>query len=140
MTSDKQFTGQNGGMGNGNGATPPSTGTEESKVARLAHAAREKAMVKADTARTRVAERIEEYAGLLDKVAGTFAEANHPMSNDVAAGAARALQEVSRRVREADAEQILESATNVARKRPMLFAAGCAALGFLGARLLLVRR
>lgn len=109
------------------------------RLRKMAEMAKEKAVIKADGARTRLADRIGAYAGTLDEVASTFEGKGNTLHHQLTGGAARALRELSASVKDTDAEILLDKAAELARKRPALFAAGCAALGFLGARLLLRR-
>lgn len=137
----------NGGQGSGkNGGVvfPIESKTERvseggGRLRRFADMAKERAVSRADGARTSLAAKIEAYAGVLENVGGVFNEKGHTRHHQLTGTAAKALRNISNNIVNSDAEIMLDKATAFAKKNPAVFALGCAALGFVGARILLKR-
>lgn len=132
MESSTGTWSEQGGYGQQQGSgSLASTGREQARG--VLGAAREKLLSQLDSRKDQLADRIESVCGMLEKAGGAV-EGEAGAQKLPIDKAERMIRQVSDRLRNQSSLELLDSAEDAIRARPLIAFAGLAAIGFLAVR------
>lgn len=131
MESSTGTWSEQGGYGQQGSGSLASTGKEQARG--VLGAAREKLISQLDSRKDQLADRIESVVEMLEKAGGAVGGDSGAQKLPIDK-AERVIRQVSDRLRNQSSIELLDSAEDAIRARPLIAFAGLAAIGFLAVR------